>query len=227
MRTKEIRAFSLVEVCIALVIVAVLVGIVAAVSQRGKDAAKDTLALNNARQVGLAHILYAGDFDDYLPHWRPSQVSVFPTVGTVEEVANQVRFNTPDAKKWKELLLPYVKAEELFYLPTDPLARIDARYLGTIGPKSSQHTSFLLNGIVGTATLNADGSVNCTLFNSAEVQARLKIPFLAANIIQHPQRGGGSVSVHKWGVRVPAWFADGSAKIIGIEEVGVPIEKIP
>jgi len=61
------QGFTLIELLVVIAIIAILAAILFPVFAQAKDAAKDTQALNNAKQLGLASIMYAGDFDDFFP----------------------------------------------------------------------------------------------------------------------------------------------------------------
>jgi prepilin-type N-terminal cleavage/methylation domain-containing protein len=71
------RAFTLIELLVVIAIIAILAAILFPVFAQAKVAAKKTSVLSNAKQLGLAEIMYASDYDDlfspvaeYTPNWE-------------------------------------------------------------------------------------------------------------------------------------------------------------
>ncbi len=64
---KLLRAFTLIELLVVIAIIAILAALLFPVFAQAKEAAKDTQALNNVKQMGLAVTLYSTDSDDALP----------------------------------------------------------------------------------------------------------------------------------------------------------------
>jgi prepilin-type N-terminal cleavage/methylation domain-containing protein len=64
-------AFTLIELLVVMAILAILIAILLPALQGAKKSAKRAQCVNNLRQCGIAFVLYAGDYDDWLP---------FPTV---------------------------------------------------------------------------------------------------------------------------------------------------
>ncbi len=61
------RAFTLIELLVVIAIIAILAAILFPVFAQAKMAAKKAASLSNQKQIGLATIMYAGDYDDNLP----------------------------------------------------------------------------------------------------------------------------------------------------------------
>lgn len=60
------RGFTLIELLVVIAIVAILAAILFPVFARAKEAAKKTQSASNLKQVGIAWLMYAGDYDDQL-----------------------------------------------------------------------------------------------------------------------------------------------------------------
>jgi prepilin-type N-terminal cleavage/methylation domain-containing protein/prepilin-type processing-associated H-X9-DG protein len=84
------RGFTLIELLVVIAIIAILAAILFPVFAQARDAARKTSCTSNLKQVGLAMLMYAGDFDEQFP-WAASNAAT-PTV------------------TWYDLCEPYVKA---------------------------------------------------------------------------------------------------------------------
>jgi prepilin-type N-terminal cleavage/methylation domain-containing protein/prepilin-type processing-associated H-X9-DG protein len=58
------KAFTLIELLVVIAIIAILAAILFPVFAQAKSAAKKTSSTSNLKQIGLAWIMYAGDYDD-------------------------------------------------------------------------------------------------------------------------------------------------------------------
>jgi len=62
----KLRGFTLIELLVVIAIIAILAAILFPVFAQAKLAAKKTVALSNAKQMGTAQFIYMGDYDDNL-----------------------------------------------------------------------------------------------------------------------------------------------------------------
>lgn len=58
------KAFTLIELLVVIAIIAILAAILFPVFTKAKEAAKDTQVVSNAKQMGLANLMYQNDNDD-------------------------------------------------------------------------------------------------------------------------------------------------------------------
>jgi len=99
------RAFTLIELLVVMAIIAILAAILFPVFAKAKAAAKNTVDLTDAREIGIAVRLYLADYDDTFP--------IFYAYNS-EPPAGQ-----PGHKGTEVLLLPYANDKRLFDSPLD------------------------------------------------------------------------------------------------------------
>jgi prepilin-type N-terminal cleavage/methylation domain-containing protein/prepilin-type processing-associated H-X9-DG protein len=94
------RAFTLIELLVVIAIIAILAAILFPVFAQAKEAAKKTACLSNVKQMNLAFLMYANDYDDTTPNFK-----------TIDAV-------TADSTAyWFDNLQPYVKNYGIFFCP--------------------------------------------------------------------------------------------------------------
>jgi prepilin-type N-terminal cleavage/methylation domain-containing protein len=69
------RGFTLIELLVVIAIIAILAAILFPVFARAREAARKATCLSNVRQITLACLMYANDYDDVLPAANSNQMS--------------------------------------------------------------------------------------------------------------------------------------------------------
>lgn len=117
MKNNQTRsAFTLIELLVVIAIIAILAAILFPVFAQAKLAAKKTNDLSQFKQLGLASLMYSGDYDD--------QAMAFPYAGTWSTScpgcgSNTVFTHGEMGPWWTDRLQPYVKNKGIFANPTN------------------------------------------------------------------------------------------------------------
>ena len=90
-------AFTLVELLVVIAIIAILAAILFPVFARARENARRASCLSNLKQIGLAYMQYAQDYDERYP------LASQPTAPT----------------SWTDIVQPYVKNFQIFRCPND------------------------------------------------------------------------------------------------------------
>ena len=106
------RGFTLIELLIVIAIIAILAAILFPVFARARENARRSSCSSNLKQIGLAFLQYAQDYDEkFTPQYTEGS-------GAAGFVAVNVDSSTAD-KGWAELLQPYLKSRQIFQCPSE------------------------------------------------------------------------------------------------------------
>ncbi len=155
----KLRAFTLIEILVVLVIITILAALLFPVFARAKDSAKKVTCFSNVRQVAMATALYNADFDGYYPQTRRSSA-----IPEIEDLAGWL--DEPFYGSVYRLILPYtggrtsatdLSVQKLFACPVD--ADPFGQQCFSINPDSPDLTSYVRNAFF-VFGLNESGVAN-------------------------------------------------------------------
>jgi prepilin-type N-terminal cleavage/methylation domain-containing protein len=135
--------FTLIELLVVIAIIAILAAILFPVFAQARDKARQATCLSNCKQIGLAHMMYAQDYDETFSPTRFNSGGSLPcqTGGAV------------GGTQWNLRILPYAKNEQIFACPADFTKQANERqtrsYVMVAGPPDLQSGCEYLNGIAG------------------------------------------------------------------------------
>jgi prepilin-type N-terminal cleavage/methylation domain-containing protein/prepilin-type processing-associated H-X9-DG protein len=114
MRRSEPRypGFTLIELLVVIAIIAILAAILFPVFAQAREQARKSACGSNCRQIGLALMMYAQDYDETL---------VMRYYGAKNELS------------WKDVMAPYLKSADIYRCPSNPRAQkpdVLGRYAG-------------------------------------------------------------------------------------------------
>ncbi len=141
--------FTLIELLVVIAIIAILAAILFPVFAKAREKARQTTCLSNEKQLGLAELQYAQDFDETYPI----------TNGDLRDANNQIIAN------WAQAIYPYVKSTGAYKCPDNPDATgYTGQMNGTncVGPcmgngnpnLQSIPISYRMNNFVGAGSAN-------------------------------------------------------------------------
>jgi prepilin-type N-terminal cleavage/methylation domain-containing protein/prepilin-type processing-associated H-X9-DG protein len=126
------KAFTLIELLVVIAIIAILAAILFPVFAKVREKARQSTCASNERQIGLAILQYAQDYDEKYPGGSPGVVDTANAAGT------------EPGSGWAGCVRPYIKSIDLFHCPDDPTT--PGNYLGyTYYPVSYGMNMFVAN----------------------------------------------------------------------------------
>lgn len=102
--------FTLIELLVVIAIIAILAAILFPVFARARENARRTSCSSNLRQLSLAVLQYAQDFDERMPR---------PWTGSEPDPKAYWAGGGGWVTTWVDGVVPYVKSAQVFYCPSD------------------------------------------------------------------------------------------------------------
>jgi len=108
MQFRTRKGFTLIELLVVIAIIAILAAILFPVFARAREKARQTVCLSNVKQITLANLMYAGDWDE---QFFPNEVTCNPPGNFVEGATSvAVAVN------------PYIKSPKIWQCPSAAVA---------------------------------------------------------------------------------------------------------
>jgi prepilin-type N-terminal cleavage/methylation domain-containing protein len=192
------KALTLVELLVVITIIVIIAAITFSVIRGAKAKAKTTTCISNLQQLWKASALYAADFDTMLPHYN------------IRPYDNSIIKWPAQAEKWKAVMMPYVRADDIFYCPADRGARTRESF-GDVERLNSLITSYEQELLQGQKT--AHGWVL-----SIDDDKYPEVSYLQDRISMVRTADGGHTFVSYHDLRMNGLFLNGSVKNITVTD---------
>jgi prepilin-type N-terminal cleavage/methylation domain-containing protein/prepilin-type processing-associated H-X9-DG protein len=114
------KGFTLIELLVVIAIIAILAAILFPVFARAREKARQTSCLSNAKQLGLAFMMYASDYDETMvPMYQRINGSYFQADPFISGSNFCYISGYGYMWMWPWLVHPYVKNVQSYYCPSD------------------------------------------------------------------------------------------------------------
>jgi prepilin-type N-terminal cleavage/methylation domain-containing protein/prepilin-type processing-associated H-X9-DG protein len=97
------RGFTLIELLVVIAIIAILASILFPVFARAREQARKASCASNLKQIAMADLMYAQDYDDMLCPFSEGN-----------GYCGSLGYAGGDGPRWADVIMPYVKNSQLF-----------------------------------------------------------------------------------------------------------------
>ena len=159
--------FTLIELLVVIAIIAILAAILFPVFAQAREKARQTQCLSNFKQMGIATMMYASDYDEVIPSFYAvlmpynlqagaDRGNLVSCIDKVTELWNYGIYQT-HFLLFPSVLMPYVKNENMFFCPSSSLK---ASTMRTDGSPTMWLTTFKLRFCLAQDTFRKDISTS-------------------------------------------------------------------
>ncbi len=143
-RQDRSAGFTLIELLAVIAIIAILAAMLLPALTRARDKARQSVCTSNLKQLGLALMMYVGDYDGYLPDsLRPGGASFDAAYGGGPVYTAYGDYPQPGAMFWTQQLRPYIGLKRgIFHCESAP------KSTGTTAPNIYGDISYAYNGLL-------------------------------------------------------------------------------
>jgi len=137
------RGFTLIELLVVIAIIAILAAILFPVFAKAREKARQSSCLSNEKQIGLAILQYAQDYDERLPYMY-------------------VRMPAGSTNLYwcQDVVMPYVKNNQVFVCPSDSWTYTGERPAGLPNPLVGSYTlPYSVSGLAMGTIDDASGTI--------------------------------------------------------------------
>jgi prepilin-type N-terminal cleavage/methylation domain-containing protein len=147
------KGFTLIELLVVIAIIALLAAILFPVFAEAREKARQTACLNNNKQLGLAFVMYLGDYDETYPlgfgyagGWLWDRYHATPHDWRASVPLNSPLHQAYQAH-WSNAVQPYMKSDGIYACPSASLTRLNTGDYAN-ARRAPARVSYTYNGLL-------------------------------------------------------------------------------